>query len=198
MLLSAEIRLFWFGQKPANLESWFKDAAIHKCPAAAPEERTDVYLRDPNQMELGVKTRGEKPGVEVKGLIAKPAGTLEFDAYEIPIELWSKWPSEAFGIDPERGVALHKHRWTRKFDTSQSPPVESRETTLTMGCNVEWTVVKRANGETCWTLGFEAFGHLGDVEPSLRSVVHLMSERKPPPAPGAQAMSYPAWIRTLR
>jgi hypothetical protein len=38
------------------------------------------------------------------------------------------------------------------------------------GCNVEWTVVEIPSSETCWTLGFEAYGHLQDVENSLQSV----------------------------
>jgi hypothetical protein len=183
MLLSAEIRLFWFDRKPAELEVWFMDASIHGSPPSGPEERTDVYLRDPNQVELGVKTRGENSGVEVKGLIATPGDTLEFDSYQIPIELWSKWPSEALAFDTTKGIELQKTRWLRRFDVAGGE-----------GCNVEWTIVKQASGETCWTLGFEAFGHLQDVENRLRSVVHLMNDRNPPPALGAEILSYPACI----
>lgn len=198
MLLSAEIRLFWFAQKPQPLEDWFLSPIIHHGNPDGPEDRTDVYLADPNQIELGVKTRGENPGVEVKGLVAKPGDTLEFDSYEIPIELWSKWPSEALGFDTKLGITLHKKRWMRKFDTSGAEPVEARDPRLQTGCNFEWTIVQTGSGQTCWTLGFEAFGHLQDIASSLRSVVRLMSERNPPPAPGAEILSYPAWIRRLR
>lgn len=194
MLLSAEIRLFWFDQKPQALEDWFLSPIIHHRAPDGPEERTDIYLPDPNQTELGVKTRGENPGVEVKGLIAKPGDTLEFISYEIPIELWSKWPSEALAFDTKLGVALHKKRWLRKFDTAGPEPVDSSDPRLPTGCNVEWTIVRTGAGQTCWTFGFEAFGRLQDIEPSLRSVVRLMTERQPPPAPGAEILSYPAWL----
>ncbi len=184
MQLSAEIRLF--GEKPAALEAWFLDDRLRSLPLGIAEDRTDIYLADPNQTELGIKTRGEKPGVEVKGLIATLDDPLEFDSYRIPIELWSKWPSQALGFETKSGVTLHKKRWLRRFDPASG-----------QACTAEWTIVTQSSGVTCWTLGFEAFGRLQDIETSLRSVVRLMRDRNPPPAPGAKALSYPAWIRNL-
>jgi hypothetical protein len=183
MQLSAEIRLFWFDRQPAQLEAWFLDPAVHQSPPAGPEDRTDIYLPDPRQTELGIKTRGEKPGVEIKGLIAKPGATLAFDSYEIPLELWSKWWSEAVAFDTKLGITLHKTRWLRRFDLAAG-----------QGCNVEWTIVRTGAGETCWTFGFEAFGPLGTLENNLRSSVETINQRNPPPAPGAQALSYPEWL----
>jgi hypothetical protein len=183
MLLSAEIRLFWSDVKPADLEAWFLDASIHGSLLTNPEERTDIYLADPQQTELGVKARGEKPGVEVKGLIATPGDTLAFASYEIPIELWSKWSSESLAFDPASGIELHKTRWLRRFDIASG-----------QGCNVEWTIVRTRSGATHWTLGFEAFGPLPAIQQTLRSTVRTMHHRNPPPAPGAVARSYPAWL----
>lgn len=197
MLLSAEIRLFWFHQKPVALEAWFMEAAIHGSQASGPEERTDVYLLDEKQAELGVKTRGEQPGLEVKGLIARLGDTIGFDSYTVPMELWSKWSSETLSIDTKPGVALHKKRWMRKFDTTKAPLVETQETMPEKGCNVEWTMVAIASGETCWTLGFEAYGRLGDIEKSLRQVVLLINDRKPPHASNGKALSYPALIQQI-
>jgi hypothetical protein len=193
MLLSAEIRLFWFQQKPVELEAWFKD---HAYPAGGPEKRTDVYLYDPSQTELGVKTRGKNTGVEVKGLVETLADTVEFNSCKIPIEIWSKWPSQTLAFNASAGVTLHKTRWLRRFNTAGSTPVEiaNDPARSEKGCHVEWTIVSTPSGETCWTLGFEAFGRFDDIVNSLRSVVRLVSERKPPPAPGATASSYPAWI----
>ncbi len=196
VLLSAEIRLFWFDAKPAALEHWFLEGPAHLW-APVFEERTDVYLADEDQDELGLKTRGEKPGIEVKGLIAVPGRTVEFNSREILIELWSKWSSKRLSFDPAKGVELDKRRWTRKFDTGGAQPIEIPEGLPKLGCNVEWTIVQRSSGETCWTLGFEAYGNLDDVEKSLQDVVRTMKDRNPPRAPGARAISYPAWIRTL-
>lgn len=185
MLLSAEIRLFWSNNKPADLEAWFMDPLVHGSPPVAPEDRTHIYLADSKQTELGVKTRGEKPGVEIKGLIATPGDTLAFASYEIPIELWSKWSSESLAVDTKSGVELHKTRWLRRFDIASS-----------QGCNVEWTIVRTRTGATHWTLGFEAFGPLQMIQQTLRSTVRLMNARNPPPAPGAVVLSYPAWLAT--
>lgn len=207
MLLSAEVRLFWFDEKPSALETWFKDESVHHCPAGGGKLRTDVYLRDANQTELGVKTRGEKSGVEVKGLVALPGDTLEFNSCEIPLELWSKWPSQKLAFDMKAGVVFRKRRWLRMFDTTKAQPIEIAldsdeqpahgETLPQKGCNVEWTIVEIPSGEACWTLGFEAYGGLQNVENSLRSVVRVMNERNPPPAPGAKALSYLALIQQL-
>lgn len=199
MVLSAEIRLFWFDAKPAALEAWFHDQSVHGRTAGRAEERTDIYLRDPDQTELGVKTRGEKPGVEVKGLVALHGETIELDGYQIPIEIWSKWPSQTLSLPSDAGIKLHKQRWTRKFDTSSSEPaqVSGPAVQLAMGCNVEWTAVGLPSGKSCWTLGLEAFGSLADVVPSLRSVARVLSQRNPPPAPAARPLSYPALIREL-
>jgi hypothetical protein len=197
MQLSAEIRLFWFGEKPAALEAWFLDDRLHSLPLGIAEDRTDIYLADPSQIELGVKTRGSNSGIEVKGLIATLDDPLEFDSYRIPVELWSKWPSQSLGFDIQSGVTLRKQRWLRKFDTAGAKPVDAPAVRPDIGCNVEWTVVTLPSGESSWTLGFEAFGHLANVETSLRSVVRLMCGRNPPPAPGAKALSYPEWLRSL-
>lgn len=185
MLLSAEIRVFWCDRKPADLETWFMDVAVHGSPPLGPEERTDIYLADPKQTELGVKTRGQNPGLEIKGLIATPGETLAFASYQIPIELWSKWSSETLAFDMKSGIELHKKRWLRRFDIATG-----------QGCNIEWTIVRTRAREACWTLGFEAFGPLPAIQQTLRSTVRLMSERNPPSAPGAAARSYPAWLAT--
>jgi hypothetical protein len=58
MQVSAEIRWFWRDAPPAGLEDWFRDAGVHGCPADDEETRTDVYLREPGQVELGLKRRG--------------------------------------------------------------------------------------------------------------------------------------------
>src|ERR1700722_10945195 len=110
MLLSAEIRLFWFDNKPEAIERWFTDDAVHHFSPGGGNKRTDIYLRDENQIELGIKTRGEKSGVEVKGLVAVLRNTVEFNSCEIPIEVWSKWPSQTLAFATNAGVALRKPR----------------------------------------------------------------------------------------
>ncbi|MGB6943124.1 MAG: hypothetical protein WBE37_12055 [Bryobacteraceae bacterium] len=196
MQLSAEIRLFWFDKKPEALERWFLDQVVHPCAPGGGKQRKDVYLRDASQIELGIKTRGEKPGVEVKGLVATLGDALEFNSCQIAIELWSKWTSLARSFAKPVGCANSTPPGAKPveiaLDSSEQPvggaPLPEK------GCNFEWTIVETSSNETCWTLGFEAFGGWHDIEDSLRSVVHTTQDRNPPKSPNAKAASYPAWL----
>jgi hypothetical protein len=206
MQVSAEIRLFWRNPAPEMIQAWFFDTSAHPCFPGGGLPRTDIYFADHNQTELSAKIRGGKPGVEVKGLVAVGA-TIQLDSYEIPVEIWSKWASEALARDPADGLRIHKARWLRTFDTTGETPVEipldpeeKRKNGAAIpgaGCNVEWTVIDTKH-EPWWTLGLEAFGGLGDVSTSLHRVVDLLTARRPPAFPaGALAASYPKWLAAL-
>jgi hypothetical protein len=45
-----------------------------------------------------------------------------------------------------------------------------------------------------FTLGFEAFGSLTDIENSLRHVAELMANRRPPRLTGSICLSYPQFL----
>ena len=78
MQISAEIRWFWFVNCPDGVETWFRSGPT---PAGGGRAREDEYLHEPRQTELGLKRRGEKPGVEAKGLVAvssRPSDTIPF------------------------------------------------------------------------------------------------------------------------
>ena len=68
MLVSAELRWFWRGGVPAAVDAWFWKREI---PAGGGNVRTDEYLVDRSQIELGLKKRGTKPGIEIKGLVGR-------------------------------------------------------------------------------------------------------------------------------
>lgn len=70
MQVSDESRWFWSGSPTERLEEWFRGKHPDGIPAGGGKERRYDYLRDPDQDELGIKRRGEKPGVEVKGLVS--------------------------------------------------------------------------------------------------------------------------------
>ncbi len=67
MLLSAEVRWFWEGRIP-ELTRWFGSGPF--APGGG-EVRVDTYVVDPAQLELGVKSRGNKPGLELKVLVSE-------------------------------------------------------------------------------------------------------------------------------
>jgi hypothetical protein len=118
MQLSAEIRWFWKGSSPAQLAEWFSSTAAHPCPPGGGESRVGEYLSDSRQSELGLKRRGGKPGVEVKGLVALSFSTLAAGDFVGPIELWTKWTTEILELEPKLTIPIKKVRWLRKFDTT--------------------------------------------------------------------------------
>lgn len=203
MLVSAEVRWFWRNAPPDGFEEWFRAATDSHCAAGGGEPRVDEYLLDRGQVELGLKRRGGKPGVEVKGLVSVIADGLAAGSFVGPIELWSKWTSERLDLNPVRTIATTKVRWARKFDTTGPSPLEiplgadekrlDRQPLPAAGCNVELTKVGVAN-ETWWTFGFEAFGTLGTIENDLRAVAAIMVARQPPGIGNGILASYPAWL----
>ncbi len=118
MEVSAEIRWFWQGAGPAGLQGWFNLAEFHDCAAGGGGMRTDAYLSEPQQAELGIKLRQHKSGVEIKGLVAVIANGCQDRPFLGPIEIWSKWSSEALSLGGATLIPVAKRRWLRKFDTA--------------------------------------------------------------------------------
>ncbi len=203
MQVSAEIRWFWRNE-PTALREWFC-SRDEFCAAGGGAPREDQYLRDARQAELGLKRRGGKAGIEVKGLVAVTSGGLVVGPFLGPIEIWTKWTCEALELPPALTVTIRKERWLRKFDTAlTSPeeialdhneqPLELKRPLPVLGCNAEVTKVD-LQGATWWTLGLESFGTIGTVENSLRAVATLLAARRPPDLGMGQLASYPAWLR---
>ena len=123
MPVSAEIRWFWRHEPSPGLKAWFCNAEGQFCSAGGGETRVDEYLRDPDQVELGIKRRGGKKGVEVKGLVAINRGGLAVEPFTGPIEIWAKWTSEPLELQSTLTVSIKKRRWLRKFDTTVPVPL---------------------------------------------------------------------------
>jgi hypothetical protein len=124
MQVSAEARWFWPGEPPRGFEKWFYNREKHPCPFGGGELRLDTYLLDRGQGEIGVKRRGGRKGVEIKGLVALSKERLHSGPFEGPIEIWTNWTSEALELPAESVIGAEKRRWLRKFDTSGTSPEE--------------------------------------------------------------------------
>jgi hypothetical protein len=208
MEVSAEIRWFWQGTGPANLQAWFTGREFHDCTAGGGNRRQDAYLCDPQQAELGIKLRGNKPGVEVKGLVASVvADGCRDHPFGGPIEIWSKWPSVALSLAAAQVIPVNKRRWLRTFDNvgaevreialdAQERPVNEHELP-DEGGNVEYTEISVAGLPPWATFGFEAFGSLQTVIGNLRRLTAQMSRRSPPALTHGWCASYPAWLQRL-
>jgi hypothetical protein len=187
------------------LQQWFSSTEHHECAAGGGCPRTDAYLADPQQAELGLKLRGNKTGVEVKGLVAVIAERCRDRPFVGPIEVWSKWKSEALCLTNAALILVNKRRFLRKFD-SAGPEV--REIALDAeelpingerlpeeGCNIEYTQIS-VEGSPPWiTLAFEAFGVLDAVAANLRRTTAILSMRRPPAFVGGWRASYPTWLQ---
>jgi len=125
-----------------------------------------------------------------------------------PIEIWTKWTSEALEVDSNKAIKTIKRRWLRKFDTTEAKlqeiplgenekPLDDKRQLPVLGCNVELTEVTIPTGEKWWTLGFEAFGTIGTVENDIRKVATMLAERLQSSFSGGLLASYPHWLMKL-
>lgn len=203
MQVSAEIRWFWHNTPPPTLEHWFRSPDPHGLGAGGGNLREDEYFRDPGQGELGLKRRGGKPGIEVKGLVAADWSTLAAAPFTGRVELWTKWTSEPLKVTST--ILTKKTRWLRKFDTAGAHPTEIElneeekpkdgRALPDLGCNVELTKVELLDGDIWWTLGFESFGTVNTVAASLQAAAATLAARKPPAINDGIVASYPVWLK---
>lgn len=209
MFNSCELRLFWPESCPSSVASWFHEGAIPAGGGGA--ERTDLYLVEAGQLELGLKKRGDRPGYpggfEVKGLLHRFPAPFEPALIPFAPQLWCKWTSRALQLDRLPTIAISKKRRLRKWDLDDAAQV--REVALDAdeqpedggrrpdkGCQLELTEVT-VQGERWWTLGFEAFGPQPQVEQNLRRLLGHLARRRGPDWGAAQAASYPEWLAGL-
>lgn len=209
MQLSAELRWFWKDELPEGLFEWFCEGRGETCAAGGGKVRQDVYLRDPKQSELGIKRRGEEPGVEIKSLVATrqiPLGHFP-GLTAAPLQIWVKQTSTALELPQNATIRSTKTRRLRKFDmtggASTEIPLGPDEALLNKsqepparGCNVELTKVV-VEGQTWWTLGFESFqssGSLNTIESDALRTAEEMASRNPPPFGTPLVASYPEWL----
>jgi hypothetical protein len=121
------------------------------------------------------------------------------------MELWTKWTTEIFQLEPKLTIPVKKVRWLRKFDTTlpvaAEVPLDSKERPLARiplparGCNVELTQIDMPDGQTWWSLGFESFGTIQTVAKDLEAAAIMLAERCPPPFKTGLLASYPSWLR---
>ena len=103
----------------------------------------------------------------MKGLVSSRPTDLSVEPFVGPIEIWSKWTSEALSINPALTIVTRKLRWLRKFDTGHSSPREMKvdeneniqEPLPQNGCNVELTRLIMPDDEQWFTLGSKRSAH---------------------------------------
>lgn len=204
MQISAEARWFWPEALPPGLEDWYRTRA-GSCPPGGGAHREDVYLLDPGQVELGLKTRGAKPGVEIKGLVRVAPTASGRAPLSARLELWTKWTAPSLDLAGRPSVRMDKQRWLRKYDAGTADTLsevalgaDERPTDGRLprsGCNVELTRVRLDDGCVWWTLGCESFGtHVDEIEANLGRALEHLAHTSPPGFGDAFEASYPTWL----
>ena len=141
-----------------------------------------------------LKRRGKT--VEIKGLFAKPDKTLSFASCHSQIELWGKWSSATLNLSGAPLLPLQKERSLRRFrnENGQIVEVAGGDQRRASGCNFEITILMGSDRSHWWTLGFEAFGQLNEIEDILAATTTTVSQRRPPELPPGHAASYASWF----
>jgi hypothetical protein len=211
---SAELRWF-FRKPPAGLKEWFVDQGNFTCAAGGGQKRKDRYVIVPDQVEMGIKKRGEQHedengDVEIKGLVSV-GEAIDEGSFQGTVQIWTKWKVPTLSLKNLPTLLVTKSRWLRKFkieDTRLTQvPLDEKEDPIEgafpeEGCNLEYTEIelesKEGADEWC-TLGFESFGPLERVVHHLQITTHHVAHRHAPPSDFSSAleMSYPMWLARL-
>ena len=204
MLTSAEVRWFFEGAIPDEIEQWFcRGDLLYK---AAPRE--DHYLALPASLALNIKLREGR--LEIKPL----ANTLGVRNFTVDVaghvQLWEKWSGGDAAVkeferlrtsNPGLWITVTKERRLRKFSLNGDSikEVDAGKVFLSQGCNVELTKVT-VDGLWYWSFAFEAFGDPSHVAEYLPRVAErVLSDNRHPHYPFSvnNSHSYPEWLARL-
>ena len=203
MYPTAEVRWFYRGELPSDTEDWFRRRAgeVERQPP-----RTDHYLRLQDSEGLNVKLRGGR--IEIKQRVGLAKVTQFHEGVTGALEQWRKWGFRLAEPGPARmrtlasvaaWIAVRKERRLRTYWVQDDwsivavPAAESQP----QGCELELTEVD-ADGQSWWTLAFEAFGDestLGDR--LLRVARHVFRADEPPSLQAKDSHGYAAWLTNL-
>ncbi|NJM21527.1 MAG: hypothetical protein HC836_04055 [Richelia sp. RM2_1_2] len=168
MLTTYEVRWFYSGNIPENVESWFKQNCLLS-PIKVPEKRQDVYLYTPKCDYLGIKLR--QGALEIKWRYPD-SNLINFGSLvEGNLEKWKKWrcldsTEETFQLaqigDNPIWVRVAKVRYSQLYQVTANTaePVSTNtdtDTDIDNGCSLELTNTE-INGNSWWSIALEAFG----------------------------------------
>ncbi|BAZ53186.1 hypothetical protein NIES4103_58580 [Nostoc sp. NIES-4103] len=181
MLTTNELRWFYPGMIPEDIEVWFQqNCLIHQ--RQPPEEREDRYLYTPECNYLGIKLRQGR--LEVKWRKSE-FGVLRFGEFvEGMAEKWGKWlcddhTGESFQLaqilDSSSWVNVHKVRYSQPYQVLPNfsvQPVAANEH-IKNGCHVEITFLV-IQDHPWWSLAFEAFGEDAHLIDNLQATANCV------------------------
>ena len=200
MLITCELRWFYRGRLPEEIEHWFA-ADVQGVHSQTPEEREDWYLLIPGCEHLSVKLRDRN--LEIKWRVAQ-LGRVNFrDNLAGETEKWVKWTC----LDPEAETVItpdvvEKGQWVsvkkvRSMVRFQVNPDNSlilvTEETKNDKCNVELTQLF-IKEDSWWSLGFEASGKDANLTNNLEVVAKSVLNSYPADLQGENSYGYPKFL----
>jgi hypothetical protein len=202
MLLTYELRWFYPGTIPENIEVWFKQNCLAE-PLQSPEERSDVYLYSPESNFVGIKLRQGR--LEVKWRKAE-LGIVHFDDFvEGKAEKWGKWlccdsTEESFQPNQVLGkpfwVNVQKVRYSQlyQFIPNTSPKPVSTQENIDNGCSVELTQLV-IHENPWWSLAFEASGEETSLMENLQTTARwIFNTYRGSKLLAVNSYAYPTWL----
>ncbi len=200
---SAEIRWFYEGDIPSDVQDWL--AQVPGIPDQQPV-RIDHYLRLAGDDSLGIKLREGR--IEIKQRLGRH-GIVTFNQRVAGLlQTWRKWSFPLAPVGDPSGspgpasswIAVHKERRLHRYALVDQDRLLSAATDHypLQGCDLELTRLSVAR-QRWWTLALEAFG----PEDTLRDTVllagqHLFRYADPPLLEARSSRSYPTWLCTAR
>ncbi len=206
MFSTVEVRWFHQGEIPVDIQTWFSQIAGKKAEPITQSPRTDIYLLQNGNANLGVKLREGR--IEIKQR-TQEFGNATFASNVVGVvEGWRKW---SYLVDPTQTNYLSARflgaSWQRvsKERSLYSFQISGQNTeTVKMpdysigGCNIELTHIK-CNGEVWWSLGLEAFGDENSNESKLTiAAKYLFSEEQTPTLSAQNSYGYPHWLELVK
>jgi hypothetical protein len=202
MLLSNELRWFYPGKLPEDIQLWFQQNCLID-PLKSPEEREDVYLYSPECNYLGIKLRQRR--LEVKWRQAELGAMYCSELATGKAEKWGKWlcedsKGESFQPTTVLGkpswVSVQKVRYSQLFQVFANFSVQAVATNerINNGCSVEITnLVVQEND--WWSLAFEAFGEDSRIKENLQATASWVFDTyQNSQLVIADSYAYPHWL----
>jgi hypothetical protein len=198
-LITCELRWFFEGLVPAEVEAWFACGRPQAEPA-----REDRYLMLPGVTGMGIKAREGR--LEIKGRTAELGHHAIAPGIEGVAERWCKWSYDAVvearmhRLIQDHGVIMTKARAQRFYllIVGGSAQQTTERDLIRRGFSLELTRIRLGDADH-WTLGVEAAGAEAapDDDTLLADLLHALHDVLygfPLSLPRARSMSYPGWL----
>ncbi|MCC5634257.1 hypothetical protein LC593_00020 [Nostoc sp. CHAB 5844] len=199
MLTTIELRWFYPGTIPTEIEEWFPQ----NC---SPEKREDWYLYAPGCNYLGIKLRQER--LEVKWRKAE-LGVVRFgELIEGKAEKWGKWMcSDSTGESFQPAMVFGNSIWVnvqkvRRLQYYQilahsSVQAVANDENIDNSCSVEITQLL-IQEQAWWSLALEAVGEYSHLLENLRATAScVFNNYRASKLIAANSYAYPQWVELI-